>query len=172
MHVVRSTLAVAVAACTVTACGGEEHPASAPLLSAAGLPAPAYEPGAADARADIPYGGASRGSRAKVTFVDDEPRTCRTDRRDRLLRFSLSVGPDQVATGRSGDKVRLRTGPIGTRAGQRGFEARILHQVVEIGGAGPQASGAAESVRLADDLRSGTAVIGRGDARVTITFRC
>ncbi len=172
MHVVKSTLALAVAVCTATACGEEEQPANAPLRPAAGLPAPAYEPGAAEADADIPYGGASRGGRAMVKFVDDEPRTCRTDRRGRLLRFSLSVGPDQVATGRSGDKVRLRTGPIGTRAGQRGYEARILHHVVEIGGAGPQASGAAGSVRLADDLRSGTAVIGKGDARVTITFRC
>ncbi len=171
MDVVRSALALAGAACTVSACGGEQ-PADAPLRAAVGLEAPAYRPGAAEAGADIPYGGASRGRRATVGFVDDEPRTCRTDRRDRLLHFSLSIGPDQVGTGRSGDKVRLRTGPIGRRAGKPGYEARILHQVVEIGGAGPQASGARGSVRLAGDLRSGTAVIGDGDARLTITFRC
>jgi len=147
MDVVRSTLALAGAACTVIACGGEQ-PAGAPLRSAVGLQAPAYRPGAAEASADIPYGGVSRGARATVKFVDDEPRTCRTDRRDRLLRFSLSIGPDQVGTGRSADKVRLRTGPIGSRAGQPGYEARILHHVVEIGGAGTQAAGARGSVRL------------------------
>ena len=131
-----------------------------------------YQPGAAEATADIPYGGGSRGSRATVKFVDDEPRTCRTERRDRRLRFSLSIGPDRVGSGRSADKVRLRTGPIGRRAGTPGYEARILRHVVEIGGAGTQAAGARGSVRLAEDLRSGTVGIGEGDARLTITFRC
>ena len=171
MDLVEVTLALAAAACTIAACG-EEQSADAPLRSVVGLRAPTYQPGAAEAAADIPYGGVSRGSRATVEFVDDEPRTCGTERRDRLLHFSLSIGPDRVGTGRSADKVRVRTGPIGRRAGTPGYEAPILRQVVEIGGAGTQAAGARGSVRLADDLRSGTAVIGEGDARLTITFRC
>ena len=171
MDVVRSTLALAGAAWAISACG-EDEPAKAPLRSAVGLQAPAYQPGAAEASVDIPYRGVSRGGRATVGFVNDKPRTCEADRRNRRLRFSLSVGPDDIGTGRSGDKVRLRTGPIGRRAGQPGYEAGIVHQVVEIGGAGIQAEGARGSVRLAGDLRSGTAIIGESDAQVTITFRC
>lgn len=173
MDITRSAVALAVVtACTVGACGGDE-PAKAPLTPALGLEAPAYEAGAAQARAEFRYGdGGSRGLDATVEFVNDEPRTCGTQRRDRLLRFSLSVGPDEIGTGRSGDKVRLRTGPIGRRAGDTGYEARIIRQVVEIGGAGTQAPGAGGGVRLGGDLRSGDAVIGAGDERVSITFRC
>lgn len=166
----RTATALAVAACSsVSACGGDE-PAPPPLTPAVGLKAPGYTAGAAEARAEFRY-PPSRG-RATVEFANDEPRTCATRRRDRLLRFSLRVGPDEIGPGRSFDKVRLRTGPIGRRAGDAGFEAAIVRQVVEIGGSGTLAPGAAGTVRLAGNLRSGVAVIGAGDDQVTITFRC
>jgi len=144
--------------------GACREKADAPLEPAVGLKAPAYRAGAAQARAEF--------GRATVDFVNDEPRTCKTRRSGELLRFAPSVGPEEIDTGRTQDHVRLATGAIGRRRGQEGYEAGIERQEIEIGGAGLLAQGAGGRIRFAPDLQSGVALVGSGEDRVTITFRC
>lgn len=150
----------ALALTTLVAC---RQRAEAPLVPAAGLQPPAYQYGAARAKAEL--------GRAEVELVNDEPRTCTAIRSDELVRFGLSVGPDRIGTSRAEDRVRLTTGAIGRREGQEGYEAPVESEEIHVSG-GIVQEGLGGKVRFAPDLQSGVAFVGSGDDRAKITFRC